>query len=64
MNLKQIRRSKNLSVPALSAASGVPVRTVENVERTGECKVSTAIKLASALSVTLDALCCDQKTGE
>ena len=32
--------------------SGVPVRTIENVERNGDCKVSTAKKLAEALNVT------------
>lgn len=63
MNLKQIRLGKGLSVPALSRLSEVPVRTIENVERSGECKVSTAIKLADALQVTLDELC-RVKAGE
>jgi len=57
MNLKQIRLGRGLSVPALSRASGVPVRTIENVEKRGECTVSTAIKLSDALGVTLDELC-------
>jgi len=64
MNLKQIRIGKALSVPALSRLSGVPIRTIENVERSGECKVSTAIKLADALGVTLDELCKINKAGE
>lgn len=59
MKLKQIRNSKGLSVPALFRLSEVPVRTIENIERTNECKVSTAIKLADALNVTLDELCRD-----
>lgn len=57
MNLKQIRTDKGLSVPALSRLSGVPVRTIENIERYGTCKVATAIKLADALEITLDELC-------
>ena len=57
MNLRQLRLDKELTVPALSQLSGVPVRTVENVERNGDCKVSTAKKLAEALNVTLDELC-------
>ena len=57
MNLKQIRLSKNLSVPALSRLSDVPVRTIEDIERRGNCKVSTALKLANALDVSLDSLC-------
>lgn len=57
MNLRQLRLDKKLTVPALSQLSGVPVRTIENVERNGDCKVSTAKKLAEALNVTLDELC-------
>lgn len=57
MNLKQIRNEKALSVRALSEISSVPRRTIEDIERKDECKVSTAIKLADALNVTLDELC-------
>lgn len=57
MNLKQIRNSKKLTLKALSEISGVPQRTIEDIERKDECKVSTAIKLADALGVTLDELC-------
>lgn len=57
MKLKEIRKSKELTIPALSEISGVPKRTIEDIERKGECKVSTAIKLADALKVTLDKLC-------
>ena len=57
MTLKEIRKSKGLSVPALSKLSGVPVRTIEDLEKRGEGRVSTAIKLADALEVTLDHLC-------
>lgn len=61
MNLKEIRTSKNLTVPQLSRLSGVPVRTIEDIQARGDCKVSTAIKLADALGVTLDELCRDNK---
>lgn len=57
MNLKDIRKSKSLTLKALSELSGVPQRTIEDIERKNECKVSTAIKLADALNVTLDELC-------
>ena len=60
MNLKEIRISKNLTVPQLSNLSSVPVRTIEDIQVKGECKVSTAIKLANALEVTLDELCRDK----
>ena len=57
MNLRAIRLEQGLSVPKLSALADIPVRTIENIERNDECKVSTAIKLAKALNVSLDALC-------
>lgn len=57
MKLRQLRQIRELTVPALSRISDVPVRTIENIERNGDCKVSTAIKLATALNVTLDELC-------
>ncbi|RKD22469.1 DNA-binding transcriptional regulator, XRE-family HTH domain [Caminicella sporogenes DSM 14501] len=57
MKLREIRKAKGLSVPALSKASGVPVRTIEDIEKRGDCKVSTAKKLAKGLGVTLDELC-------
>lgn len=59
MKLRQIRLEKALSVPALSELSGVPVRTIEDLERRGDGRVSTLIKLADALGVTLDQLCRD-----
>lgn len=57
MNLKEIRISKKISVPKLVELSGVPRRTIQAIEKNNECKVSTAIKLADALGVTLDELC-------
>ncbi len=57
MNLRTIRKNKGLTVPELSRLSGVPVRTIEDIERRNESRVSTAIKLADALSVSLDTLC-------
>lgn len=57
MRLKQIRNNNNLSIRALSELSGVPQRTIEDIERFDRCKVDTAIKLADALGVTLDELC-------
>ncbi len=57
MKLKEIRKFKSLTLKALSELSGVPQRTIEDIERKDECKVSTAIKLSDALGVTLDELC-------
>lgn len=57
MNVKIIRNQQGLSVRKLSELSGVPLRTIEDIERFDRCKVDTAIKLADALGVTLDELC-------
>ena len=36
--------------------SGVPCRTIEDIEKRGDCRVSTAVKIAKALNVSLDVL--------
>lgn len=64
MNLKRIRAEKGLSARALSELSGVPLRTIEDIERFDRCKVDTAIKLADALEVTLDELCRNTKAED
>lgn len=56
MNLKAIRTEKGLSVPKLSELSGVPRRTIQDIEKRGDCMVSTLMKLAKALNVSLDEL--------
>ncbi len=61
MKLKEIRTNKNLSVPQLVELSGVPRRTIQDIEKRGDGRVSTMIKLADALGVTLDELCRDMK---
>lgn len=60
MKLKQIRNNRSLSLRALSELSGVPQRTIEDLERRDDGRASTLIKLADALGVTLDELCRDE----
>lgn len=57
MNLKQIRLQRGLTGKQLSELADVPLRTIEDIERRDDCRVSTAIKLSTALGVTLDELC-------
>lgn len=57
MKLREIRTKRNLSVPKLVELSGVPRRTIQDMEKRGDGRISTAIKLADALGVTLDELC-------
>lgn len=54
MRLKQIRNDKGLSIRALSELSGVPQRTIEDLERRNDGRFSTFMRLASALNVSLD----------
>jgi transcriptional regulator with XRE-family HTH domain len=64
MKLKEIRNKKSLSVRQLSELSCVPIRTIEDLERRDDGRVSTAIKLADALCVTLDELCNNEPNDE
>ena len=57
MNLKALRKQRGLSVLKLAETSHVSRRTIEDIERRGDCRVSTAIVIADALGVTLDELC-------
>lgn len=60
MRLKEIRTSKGISVPRLVELSGISRRTIQDIEKRGDCLVSNAIILAEALGVTLDELCKEQ----
>lgn len=60
MNLRDIRLEQKLSVAKLRELSGVPLRTIQEIEKRDDCRVSTAIILADALGVTLDELCRDE----
>ena len=57
MKLREIRKIQKMSVPELSRLTGVTIRTNEDLEKRGDGRVSTLIKLADALNVTLDELC-------
>ena len=59
MKLREIRKNQKMSVPELSRLSGVSIRTIEDLEKRGDGRASTLIKLADALNVTLDQLCRD-----
>ncbi|MCI7350851.1 MAG: helix-turn-helix domain-containing protein [Ruminococcus sp.] len=59
MKLKEIRTEKGISVPQLVEMTGISRRTIQEIEKRGDCLVSNAKKLAQALEVTLDELCTD-----
>lgn len=55
--LKEHRNVKGITIPKLAERTGLPKRTVEDIQRRGDCLVSNALKLAEALGITLDELC-------
>lgn len=57
MRLREIRKKKKMTVLELSKKTGIPKRTIEDIEKRGDCKVSAAIKLADVLEISLDELC-------
>ena len=57
MLLKEIRQAKGLSVPQLVKLSGLSRRTIQDIEKRGDCLVSNALILAKALNVPLGELC-------
>ncbi|MCI7421625.1 MAG: helix-turn-helix domain-containing protein [Ruminococcus sp.] len=59
MRVREIRTKEHLSIPQLVELTGISRRTLQEIEKRGDCLVSNAIKIADALGVTLDELCRD-----
>jgi len=64
LKLKENRTKKKLTIPALSKLSGVPKRTIEDIERFYTCKIATARLLCDALNIMLDEFCPSKNKGE
>lgn len=56
LKVKELRLSKGLSVPKLAELTGLHRRTIEGLEKRGDCMISNAYKIAKALNVTLNDL--------
>lgn len=56
LHLKEIRQARGVSVPKLVELSGVSRRTIQDIEKRGDCMLSTAWTLAQALGVSLNDL--------
>ena len=57
--IKQLRTEKNISRAEFSRISGIPLRTledIENVNKNIDPRLSTLLKIVSALNVTLNDL--------
>ena len=62
MNIRNIRKQKNVTQKELANLTGIPHRTIQWIEANNDCKVSIAVKIADALNVTLNDLV--YKTGD
>lgn len=56
LNLKAERLKQCYSVPKFSELTGVHRRTIEDIEKRGDCMLSTAYNFAKALVITLNDL--------
>lgn len=55
-NVKKCRQAAGLTLAQLAERSGVPVSTINDIERGAEPRVITAILLAKALKVSVEKL--------
>lgn len=56
MYFKEHRKAAGVSVPKMSELTGIHIRTIEDLEKRGDCLVSNALKIAEALGITLNDL--------
>lgn len=54
--VKAHRLRAKISVPKMSELTDIPIRTIEGLEKRGDCLVSNALKIADALGITLNDL--------
>lgn len=54
--IKDYRKKAGISVPKMPELTGIPKRTIEDLEKRGDCLVSNAVKIAEVLGVKLDEL--------
>ena len=54
--IKEYRKRAKISVPKMSELTGIPKRTIEDLEKRGDCRAPIALKLTDALGITLIAL--------
>jgi transcriptional regulator with XRE-family HTH domain len=59
LRVREFRLAKGYSVPQVSRETGMSVRTIQDIEKRGDCLVSNLVKLAKVLDVTLNDLWVD-----
>ncbi len=64
LHIKEHRVNAGISVPQMSKLTGIPIRTIEELEKRGDCAVSRAKKIADTLGITLNDLLEPPSTSE
>lgn len=64
LKLKELRLDRDLSQVKLAELCGISRRTIEDIERRGDCRISTARLLCDALGCTLDEFYASDEAGE
>jgi len=54
--IKEHRQKAGISVPKMSELTGISRRTIQDLEKRGDCLVSNALKIADVLGLKLDDL--------
>ncbi len=62
--LKTLRRERGISVLKLADSSGISRRTIEDIERRGDCRISTARAICDALGCSLDEFYTSDEAGD
>lgn len=52
--IKEHRQKAGISVPKMSELTGLSRRTIQDLEKRGDCLVSNALKIAEVLRLKLD----------
>ncbi|MCX4357456.1 MAG: helix-turn-helix transcriptional regulator [Oscillospiraceae bacterium] len=52
--IKEHRQKAGISVPKMSELTGLSRRTIQDLEKRGDCLVSNALKIAEVLGLKLD----------
>lgn len=64
LQLKQICEKKGLSISELSRQSKISLRTIQDIIRRGDCRISTARVLCDTLDISLDLFYTKDEAGE
>ena len=64
LKLRELLDAQNITIAELVRVSNISRRTIEEILRRGDCRVSTARAICDTLGCTLDEFYTSNKTGE